>query len=123
MSVKIKLRRMGAKKKPFYRIVVADSRTSRGGRFIDQIGYFDPMTEPPTMKLDEEKARMWVGRGAQPTDTARAILNKAGVLGEPKAAEAPKQEEASAPKRRRKAAAEAEEASAESKTEETTATE
>jgi len=80
LSVRIRLRRIGAKKKPFYRIVVADSRAARGGKFIEQIGYYDPTTAPPTMKVDEEKARIWLGRGAQPTDTARSLLRKAGVF-------------------------------------------
>ncbi|MEN6372555.1 MAG: 30S ribosomal protein S16 [Armatimonadota bacterium] len=113
MAVKIRLRRMGAKKRPFYRIVVADSRTARGGRFIDQLGYYNPTTEPPTMKLDEEKTKMWLGRGAQPTDTARGLLKKSGVIGAAQA-EAPAAEETpapeAAPKRRKKAAAKKEEA-------------
>jgi small subunit ribosomal protein S16 len=71
---------MGAKKKPFYRVVVADSRTARGGRFIDQIGYYDPTVEPPVMKIDEEKAKLWVSRGAQPSDTVKALLSKSGVI-------------------------------------------
>ncbi|MBP6965438.1 MAG: 30S ribosomal protein S16 [Armatimonadetes bacterium] len=80
MSVKIRLRRMGAKGRPFYRLVVADSRTARNGRFIEVIGYYDPMTEPVTLKVDGEKAAMWLGRGAQPSDTARALLKKEGIL-------------------------------------------
>lgn len=115
MAVKIRLRRMGAKKRPFYRIVVADSRTARGGRFIEQLGYYDPTTEPPTMKIDEEKAKLWLGRGAQPTDTARGLLKKSGIIPVTKAeAPAPVVEETpepeAAPKRRRKAAAKTEEA-------------
>jgi small subunit ribosomal protein S16 len=114
LAVKIRLRRMGAKKRPFYRIVVADSRTARGGRFIDQLGYFDPTTEPPVMKIDEEKTKMWLGRGAQPTDTARALLKKSGVIGTAQAeTPAPVAEEKApeaAPKRRKKAAAKTEEA-------------
>jgi small subunit ribosomal protein S16 len=88
LSVKIRLRRMGAKKKPFYRVVVADSRTPRDGRFIEQLGYFDPTTEPPTLKIDEEKAKLWLSRGAQPTDTAGALLKKLGILARTKVAEA-----------------------------------
>jgi len=80
LAVKIRLRRMGAKKHPFYRIVVADSRSPRRGRFIESIGYFNPCTEPPTVKLDEDKARDWLSKGAQPSDTARDILFK--LLGE-----------------------------------------
>ena len=76
MTVKIRLRRMGTRGKPFYRVVVADSRSPRGGRFIDTLGYFDPRTDPPTIKIDEEKALLWLNRGAQPTDTAEALLKK-----------------------------------------------
>ncbi|HOM70744.1 MAG TPA: 30S ribosomal protein S16 [Armatimonadota bacterium] len=92
MAVRIRLRRMGAKKRPFYRIVVADSRAARGGRFIDQLGYYDPTTEPPTMKVDEEKAKMWLGRGAQPSDTTRSLLQKAGVMEAKPKPEAPAEE-------------------------------
>ena len=103
MSVRIRLRRMGAKKKPFYRIVVADSRTARGGRFIDQLGYYDPTTEPPIMKLDEEKAKMWLGRGAQPSDTTRGLLKKAGVIASNKPVEAkPEEKVEEAPKKRQR---------------------
>ena len=80
MAVKIRLRRMGAKKAPFYRIVVADSRYPRDGRFIEEIGYVNPMTDPPDVKLDGEKARQWIKNGAQPTDTVKDILKKQGVL-------------------------------------------
>ena len=80
MAVKIRLRRMGAKKDPFYRIVVADSRYPRDGRFIEEIGTYDPKTEPATLKVDAEKAKEWISNGAQPTDTVRGILKKAGVL-------------------------------------------
>ena len=76
MAVKIRLRRMGAKKAPFYRIVVADSRFPRDGRFIEEVGYYDPMTEPATIKVDLEKVDRWLSNGAQPTDTARSIINK-----------------------------------------------
>ena len=78
--VKIRLRRMGAKKNPYYRIVVADSRSPRDGRFIEEIGYYDPMTEPATIKIDEEAAKKWLGCGAQPTDTVRTLLKKSGIL-------------------------------------------
>ncbi len=80
MAVKIRLRRMGAKKAPFYRIVVADSRYPRDGRFIEEIGYYDPTTEPTTLKVDAEKVQKWVSTGAQPTDTVKAIFKKNGVL-------------------------------------------
>lgn len=80
MSVKIRLRRMGTRGKPFYRIVVADSRMSRDGRFIDLLGYYDPRTEPATVKIDEEKAVLWLNRGAQPTDTAEALLKKQNIF-------------------------------------------
>ena len=80
MAVKIRLRRMGAKKAPFYRIVVADSRYPRDGRFIEEIGYVNPLTNPPDVKLDSEKAQQWIKNGAQPTDTVKDILKKQGVL-------------------------------------------
>ena len=80
MAVKIRLRRMGAKKAPFYRIVVADSRYPRDGRFIEEVGYYDPTKEPSVVKVDEEKAKKWISNGAQPTDTCRAILSYKGVL-------------------------------------------
>ena len=78
--VKIRLRRMGAKKAPFYRVVVADSRIARDGRFIEEIGYYDPTKEPSVVKIDAEKAKQWLDNGAQPTDTVREILKKAAVL-------------------------------------------
>ena len=78
--VKIRLRRMGAKKAPFYRVVVADSRFARDGRFIEEIGYYDPTKEPSVVKIDAEKAKQWLDNGAQPTDTVREILMKAAVL-------------------------------------------
>ena len=78
--VKIRLRRMGAKKAPFYRVVVADSRFARDGRFIEEIGYYDPTKEPSVVKFDAEKAKQWLDNGAQPTDTVREILKKAAVL-------------------------------------------
>ena len=78
--VEIRLRRMGAKKAPFYRVVVADSRFARDGRFIEEIGYYDPTKEPSVVKIDAEKAKQWLDNGAQPTDTVREILKKAAVL-------------------------------------------
>ena len=78
--VKIRLRRMGAKKAPFYRVVVADSRFARDGRFIEEIGYYDPTKEPSVVKIDAEKAKQWLDNGAQPTDTVRENLKKAAVL-------------------------------------------
>ena len=78
--VKIRLRRMGAKKAPFYRVVVADSRFARDGRFIVEIGYYDPTKNPSIVKIDEEKAKQWLSNGAQPTDTVRELLKKASVL-------------------------------------------
>ncbi len=80
MAVKIRLRRMGAKKAPFYRVVVADSRSPRDGRFIDEIGYYNPMTEPAEIKIDAEKAKKWIENGAQPTETAKSILKRSGAL-------------------------------------------
>ena len=79
MAVKIRLRRMGAKKAPFYRIVVADSRYPRDGRFIEELGYYNPQEDPAVIKVDTEKAQKWIANGAQPTDTVRALLKKAGV--------------------------------------------
>ena len=78
--VKIRLRRMGAKKAPFYRIVVADSRSPRDGRCIEEIGTYNPLTDPATVTIDAEKAQKWIKNGAQPTDTVRALLKKNGVL-------------------------------------------
>ena len=80
MAVKIRLRRMGAKKAPFYRIVVADSRYPRDGRFIEEIGYYNPMQEPSVVKVDPEKAKKWIANGAQPTDTVRVLLKKSEIL-------------------------------------------
>ena len=82
MSVKIRLKRMGMKKKPFYRVVVADIRSPRGGRFIEEIGYYDPMTKPAEIKVDNERAKYWLGVGAQPTDTVRILLKKSGAIEE-----------------------------------------
>ena len=79
--VKMRLKRMGMKKKPFYRVVVADERSPRDGRFIEEIGYYDPMTEPAaTIKIDAEKAQKWLKSGAQPTDTVRVLLKKGGII-------------------------------------------
>jgi len=79
MAVKIRLRRMGAKKAPFYRVVVADSRYPRDGRFIEEIGTYNPLTEPADIKIDAEKAKKWLGNGAQPTDTVKVLLKKSGI--------------------------------------------
>lgn len=79
MAVKIRMTRMGAKKKPFYRLVVADSRAPRDGKFIDIIGFYNPLTEPVQVKIDEEKASKWLGTGAQPTDTVKALFKKHGI--------------------------------------------
>ena len=80
MPVRIRLKRLGAKKRPFYRIVVAEAAAPRDGRFIDQVGYYDPLTDPATVKIDAEKATMWLRRGAQPSDTAAGLLKSQGVL-------------------------------------------
>lgn len=80
MAVKIRLRRMGAKKTPFYRIVVADSRFPRDGRFIEEIGYYNPLLDPAVVKVDSEKAKKWISNGAQPTDTVKALFKKHDVL-------------------------------------------
>ncbi len=80
MAVKIRLRRMGQKKAPFYRIIVADSRSPRDGRFIDEIGTFDPSTDPGTYKVDEELAKKWLANGAQPTEVVSSIFKKAGII-------------------------------------------
>ncbi|HPF53219.1 MAG TPA: 30S ribosomal protein S16 [Eubacteriales bacterium] len=78
--LKIRLRRMGAKKAPFYRIVVADSRAPRNGAFVEEIGYYNPLTEPVELKVNNERAAEWVKNGAQPTDTVRALLKKSGAI-------------------------------------------
>jgi len=80
MAVKIRLKRMGAKKAPFYRIVVADSRTQRDGKCIEELGYYDPVKQPEVIKVDMERAQKWIQNGAQPTDTVRALLKKAGAI-------------------------------------------
>ena len=77
--VKIRLKRVGAKKQPFYRVVVADSRSPRNGRFIEEIGYYNPLTNPAEITIDAEKATKWIGNGAQPTETVKALLKKAGI--------------------------------------------
>ena len=80
MAVKIRLRRMGAKRAPFYRIVVADSRYPRDGRFIEEIGTYNPVATPTEVKVDAEKAKQWIANGAQPTDTVKVLLKKNGVI-------------------------------------------
>lgn len=80
MSVKIRLRRMGAKKAPFYRVVVADSRFPRDGRFIEEIGYYDPTKEPVVIKIDADKAKQWIANGAQPTETVKVLLKKQELI-------------------------------------------
>ena len=79
MSVKIRLKRIGAKKAPLYRFVVADSRYPRDGRFIEEIGYYNPLTNPVDIKIDSEKAKKWISNGAQPTETVKSLLKKAGI--------------------------------------------
>ena len=80
MAVKIRLRRMGAKRQPSYRVVVADSRYPRDGRFIEEIGFYDPTKSPSVIRIDNEKAQQWLKNGAQPTDTVRALLKKTGAI-------------------------------------------
>ena len=80
MAVKIRLRRMGAKRAPFYRVVVADSRYPRDGRFIEEIGTYNPLTEPAEVKVDAEAAKKWIANGAQPTDKVKALLKRNGVI-------------------------------------------
>lgn len=80
MAVKIRLRRMGAKKAPFYRIVVADSRYPRDGRFIEEIGYYNPLLNPAEVKVDKDKAKKWISNGAQPTDTVKSLFKKHEIL-------------------------------------------
>jgi len=81
MAVKIRLKRMGAHKKPFYRVVVADSRSPRDGKFIEEIGYYNPLTNPADVKIDSDKAKKWISNGAQPTETVRSLFRKSGILG------------------------------------------
>lgn len=109
--VKIRLRRMGAKKRPFYRIVVADSRTSRDGRFIEAIGHYDPTLDPPALKVDKDRAGYWLGIGAQPSDVVRGLLKMEGFLGGPKV-KAEEEEEPKPKLKKRARAAKAEEAKA-----------
>ncbi|HEY5586914.1 MAG TPA: 30S ribosomal protein S16 [Ruminiclostridium sp.] len=80
MAVKIRLKRIGAKKKPFYRVVVADSRFPRDGRFLEEIGTYNPLVEPSIIKIDAEKAQKWIKNGAQPTDTVKSLLKKSGII-------------------------------------------
>jgi len=80
MAVKIRLRRMGAKKQPFYRIVVADSRFPRDGRFIEEIGWYDPTKDPSAVKIDADKVKQWISDGAQPTDTVKALLKREQII-------------------------------------------
>ena len=80
MAVKIRLRRMGAKKAPFYRVVVADSRYPRDGRFIEEIGTYNPLADPTEFKVDADKAKKWIANGAQPTDTVKALLKRNGIM-------------------------------------------
>ncbi len=88
--IKLRLRRMGAKKRPSYRIVVADSRTQRDGRIIEQIGFYDPLTEPATVTVNEERASYWLGVGAQPTETVHILLRKQGLIADDRAERAAK---------------------------------
>ncbi|MBQ3018599.1 MAG: 30S ribosomal protein S16 [Clostridia bacterium] len=80
MAVKMRLRRMGAKKAPFYRVVVADERSPRDGKFIDEIGYYNPLTNPAEIKINAEKAEKWLSNGAQPTETVKSLLKKSGIV-------------------------------------------
>ena len=80
MAVKIRLRRMGAKKAPFYRVIVADERSPRDGKFIDEIGYYNPLRDPAEIKIDAEKAEKWLNDGAQPTETVKSLLKKSGIV-------------------------------------------
>ena len=80
MAVKIRLTRLGKKKNPFYRVVIADARAPRDGRFVEEIGYYTPLTEPAEIKIDADKAKQWLKNGAQPTDTVKALLKKSGIV-------------------------------------------
>jgi small subunit ribosomal protein S16 len=80
VATKIRLKRMGAKKNPFYRVVISDSRSPRDGRFIEEIGFYNPTTNPATIRIDEEKAISWLSQGAKPTDTAKSLLQKQGIM-------------------------------------------
>ena len=92
MAVKIRLKRMGAKKNPFFRIVVADSRAPRDGRFIETIGFYDSTVQPAVVKIDEEKALSWMSKGAQPTDTVKSLFSKDGIIAKYAEAKAKKSE-------------------------------
>ncbi|TYP59960.1 30S ribosomal protein S16 [Thermosediminibacter litoriperuensis] len=96
MAVRIRLRRMGAKKRPFYRIVVADSRSPRDGRFIEEIGYYNPLTDPAEIKINEEKALDWMRKGAQPTDTVKHLFKTTGILEKYKAQKSNREENSDA---------------------------
>lgn len=80
MAVKIRMRRMGSKRKPFYRLVVADSRAPRDGRFIEEVGYYNPLSDPKQVKIEEERVMDWLQKGAQPSDTVRSLLSNAGIM-------------------------------------------
>ena len=80
MAVKMRLKRLGAKKAPFYRVVVADERAPRDGKFIEEIGYYNPLTNPAEIKIDAEKAKKWIDNGAQPTETVKSLLKKSGIV-------------------------------------------
>ncbi len=80
MAVKMRLTRLGAKKAPFYRVIIADSRSPRDGKFIEEIGYYNPLTNPAEVKIDAEKAKTWLKNGAQPTETVKALLKKSGII-------------------------------------------
>lgn len=80
MATRIRMKRMGAKKNPFYRVVVADARSPRDGKFIEEIGYYDPSTDPATINIDEEKALKWLASGAKPSDTAKSLFQKQGIM-------------------------------------------
>ena len=92
MAVKIRLKRMGSKKKPFFRIVVADARAPRDGRFIESIGFYDSTVQPAVVKIDEEKALSWMSKGAQPTDTVKSLFSKDGIIAKYAEAKAKKSE-------------------------------
>src|SRR5437588_7868168 len=114
--VKIRLRRMGAKKRPFYRLVVADARSPRDGRFIEQLGIYDPLTSPATIRIDGEKVQLWISKGAQPSDAARSLLQREGIIEGP-ALRHPKAVNVGAVKKTPKPAAKRVEAAAEPATE------
>mgnify|MGYP001027611421 FL=1 len=113
MAVKIRLKRMGMKKRPFYRVVVADERSPRDGRFIEEIGIYDPMKQPAEIRIDNEKARKWLDNGAQPTDTVKVLLRKVGVLETPESFKKAKVEATEAPEAEEKVEPAVEEAPAE----------